>query len=968
MIENMIQEYLVGLGVKIDKPGFNELNSTLNATTRTIEGATSGWSRQFVTASGIVSAALGSIATAALGVMKATADQDLAMEKLARNMMVSKDAAWEMKKATDALGESINDIALTPELMDRYEKLIEDGKNMKVGGDFEQTARSFRDLMFEFTRLKQEVSYAMTWVGYYLLKYLNRPLAEAQARFRSFNDMFIRNMSVWTEKAARALVYIINIGMHFVTFIKDVTGHIYDMWMSFPKGIKIATGAIGAFWALLKMSPLGRIITLVSALLLLIDDYYGYFEGKDALFGKYWEKLNNLITWAKEKVTDFAKAAMPIIERIVDYAFSAAEAVGEFGSHVVDLIGTIRNSPTFERVCEVFERLGNALWRLGGSFISALTSSFRSFFKGFERSQGLEHTTGLLERLLDLFLWLVGAITDAMNALSDWFDEMAEDESVQEFNEALGELVGAFVALINAIWDLVKGALSAFFGDMDDTEPILSFRDALKFVLDVVTWLIRAFAWLIKKLATFLGQMRDSRKFREFWRELGQAVNKFGDLFNYVIGKALDKLGKFGKALKCLINLDFEGAKAALGIGSSEGDGNYREGTTSGLTAAERRYEGDIQKYAKEEGLDPNLLRALIKQESSFDQDAVSSAGAIGLGQLTPETASELGVNPYDPSDNIRGAAKRLRQMFDMFDGNAELAVKHYNAGPNGDIDNAETRNHWEKVNEYWQDYNARTTYPDSEIGGSGTDFRDSTGHIRKWSSAEGFNTPWDSNSVTDTSHFQPRMVEALNALLAQAYDRGYHYTITGGSEKGYHAAGTYSHENGWKVDISDDLRPEEVEMLYQIFEKQFGGKITHEADNGHYDIVIYPQGYGQGSYSGNGFVGGNGFISQGNQASWRKRRDQIRKAVSGTVDGMMAGMDPMMTANFMSGQSSTASHEPSTTIVNNVTVGDVNVAQTNASPQQIGQAVADESLKALMQQGRYINYSRALTGGQNLV
>jgi len=141
MAGNLIQEYLVGLGVKIDRPGFNELNNTINTTTRTIESATSGWRREFTAAAGVVTASLAGITTAVGGLMKNVADQDLAMEKLARNMMVSKDAAWEMKKATDALGESINDIAITPELMERYQKLIADGKNMKVGGDFAQFPR-----------------------------------------------------------------------------------------------------------------------------------------------------------------------------------------------------------------------------------------------------------------------------------------------------------------------------------------------------------------------------------------------------------------------------------------------------------------------------------------------------------------------------------------------------------------------------------------------------------------------------------------------------------------------------------------------------------------------------------------------------------------------------------------------------------------------------------------------------------
>ena len=92
------------------------------------------------------------------------------------------------EKATDALGESINDIAITPELMERYTRLVADGRKMKVGGDFEQTMRGFRDLMFEFTRLKQEVSYAMTWVGYYLLKYLT---GRWQKRRRVFVPLMI---------------------------------------------------------------------------------------------------------------------------------------------------------------------------------------------------------------------------------------------------------------------------------------------------------------------------------------------------------------------------------------------------------------------------------------------------------------------------------------------------------------------------------------------------------------------------------------------------------------------------------------------------------------------------------------------------------------------------------------------------------------------------------------------------------
>jgi len=89
-----------------------------------------------------------------------------------------------------------------------------------------------------------------------------------------------------------------------------------------------------------------------------------------------------------------------------------------------------------------------------------------------------------------------------------------------------------------------------------------------------------------------------------------------------------------------------------------------------------------ISFYAKRYRLDPALLRAVIKAESDFRQHAVSRKGAVGLMQLTPDTAATLRVaNVHDSVENIRGGAKQLRHLLNLYRGDLRLTLAAYNAG-----------------------------------------------------------------------------------------------------------------------------------------------------------------------------------------------------------------------------------------------------------------------------------------------
>lgn len=94
-------------------------------------------------------------------------------------------------------------------------------------------------------------------------------------------------------------------------------------------------------------------------------------------------------------------------------------------------------------------------------------------------------------------------------------------------------------------------------------------------------------------------------------------------------------------------------------------------------------YKAEVAAAAAEFGVDPALLRAVMHAESAFNPNAISNAGAQGLMQLMPATASDVGVaNPFEPMQNIRGGARYLSLLLRQFNGDERLATAAYNAGP----------------------------------------------------------------------------------------------------------------------------------------------------------------------------------------------------------------------------------------------------------------------------------------------
>lgn len=185
-------------------------------------------------------------------------------------------------------------------------------------------------------------------------------------------------------------------------------------------------------------------------------------------------------------------------------------------------------------------------------------------------------------------------------------------------------------------------------------------------------------------------------------------------------------------AADAVAKLDFSSVLAGSGVGQTIAaaatptatvPATPTTGAATTLGGEPTAFDGLITAAAQRYGVDPALLKGLIRAESDFDPNAGSPAGAGGLVQLMPSTAASLGVTDrFDPAQSIDGGARYLKQQLDAFGGDVTKALAAYNAGPgavrryDGVPPYAETQAYVQKVQQYAAEYRvapaATTTAP----------------------------------------------------------------------------------------------------------------------------------------------------------------------------------------------------------------------------------------------------------------
>jgi hypothetical protein len=290
-----IKDYLVSLGFAVDKSSYNEATKVMDEAGQSVTKFAGKAVTQFATAgAAVVSFAV----TATIGIAKfldGLGKAAIQNEILARQLWTTEQNAMAFNATLKAMGVELKDLYLSPTLMNQFMELRKEAASLPPPADYKTEMQLIQSVSFEFTRMKLEATYAMQWIGYYLVKYMSGPIEQVKKLLQDINGVIIKEMPSWTKTVAQVMSWFAQFGITTVRAIKDVLRVFDDIGQGIPKNIKLIGGALAALGLIIETGPIGMMIAGFTLLILLINDFYTYLDGGDSLLGPFWKKMQDAI-------------------------------------------------------------------------------------------------------------------------------------------------------------------------------------------------------------------------------------------------------------------------------------------------------------------------------------------------------------------------------------------------------------------------------------------------------------------------------------------------------------------------------------------------------------------------------------------------------------------------------------------------------------------------------------------------
>lgn len=458
-LSSIIHEYLVGLGFKIDRNSFKEGKKAIES----IEHGITKFAGSAISDFALAGAALGTFTVGAVvGISKfisSLGEAQIEYEKLSRQLWTTQDNAMAFSTAMKAMGTSLQDLYLSPTLMQQFQELKKQAFEMQTPAEYKNQMKEVQSITFQFKRMKLEATYALQWIGYYFIKYMSGPVENVKKTLQNINDIITKNMPHWTKPIAETMSWFAEFGIATVHAIKEVIHVFSEIGQAIPRNVKLIGASLSGLALIVESGPIGIITALIASAILMLDDLYTYLHGGKSAFDPFWKKLIGWIQTAKHELHTFLSDLKNngTLQNFADAAKNVFDiiktAIRDLKKWVAALILELQQNHVFSEMLANVEQLLSAISR----FEKVVTSIIDKLLQMKGTQNVLKDIGNIISgTIVGAFQALndtIKSITDGINGIVDLFQGNFGG-AFHSFEKESRDFLNEFTDLINGV---IKG-------------------------------------------------------------------------------------------------------------------------------------------------------------------------------------------------------------------------------------------------------------------------------------------------------------------------------------------------------------------------------------------------------------------------------------------------------------------------------------------------------------------------------
>lgn len=361
------------------------------------------------------------------------------LAKSAKELKKTVEQTRAYNLALQVMGKTAKEIEKDKSLKATFENLQKIGNSLALP-EAAAGIRNIGAVKDSLMELKMVGSYAIQWIYYKVQELAAGPLAETRKLLGGMRDWLSGNIKNIAEGIGKAFGWVVQIINSVAIAIGKVLGWIDKL----PPAIKIAGAAAIAVIMAVK-SKTALITMIITAILLLIDDFVTYMEGGESLFGDFWGAC---IEWIK-KIQPAIDAVSGWIEGLLNNIWEIFSAIGE---SVGEFWQTLQDNGTLARLQHVFENVFSIIQGL----VDTAVRYFSDLFLGIDNGSGTSQTA------FGFMVDAIAGVIDIIVTVIDWVTSfIASLQEIPGFMETINSLVDTAAAVVTAAWEIIDGIIQA---------------------------------------------------------------------------------------------------------------------------------------------------------------------------------------------------------------------------------------------------------------------------------------------------------------------------------------------------------------------------------------------------------------------------------------------------------------------------------------------------------------------------